>query len=384
MLQTPIFLDNNSTTAVDQKVLDQMMPYFSVKYGNAASRTHAYGWVAEEAVSYARARVAELIGASSDEIIFTSGSTESANLAIKGVAEAYASKGNHLVVSQAEHKAVLDTASDLEKKGFPVTWLPVSGDGLTDPDMVRNAIRPETILVAVMAANNETGVIQPVDEIGNICNEKGVIFFCDATQAAGKIRIDVNEMMAGLLCISAHKMYGPKGTGALYVRRKNPRVKPAAQIHGGGHELGLRSGTLNVPAIVGFGESCRMMFAGWWDHAARTSAWRTRLEQGLMLSDEVYINGSVKNRLPNTTNLMIKGVPAASLISVLPELAFSAGSACSSANPEPSHVLLAMGRSAEEAGCSVRFSLGKNNTEEEIIFAMEMITAAIKKIRSGV
>lgn len=381
MIKTPIYFDNNATTPVNENVLQAMLPYFSHNFGNASSNTHAFGWVAMEAVKEARNQVATFIGASPDEITFTSGATEAINMALCGAFDVYAAKGNHIITVQTEHKAVLDTLSYLEKKGAVVTRLPVSRDGLIDLEMLEKSINPKTILIAVMYANNETGVLQPISDIGKMAHQREVLFLCDATQAAGKVLFNVDDINADLLCLSAHKYYGPKGAGALYIRRKNPKVKITPYIYGGGHENGLRSGTLNVPAIVGFGKSSELAGNNWWDYAFHTSNLRTRLEQNLLELGDVFCNGTSKNRLPNTSNLTIKGVKSGQLISALPFIAFSTGSACSSANPEPSHVLLAMGLSKEEANCSVRFSLGINNTAEEINFALDKIKEAVGRLR---
>jgi cysteine desulfurase len=379
MLSLPVYLDNNATTPVDEDVLQSMLPYFTKKFGNAASRTHVFGWIAHEAVEHARLQVASLIGAEPGEITFTSGSTESINLALKGAFESYSKKGNHFITVATEHKAVLDTLAVLEQKGATLTVLPVSRDGIIDLDLLEKSIRRDTIMIAVMSANNETGVMQPVDEIGNIAHSHGVLFFCDATQSAGKSRIDVNEMKADIVCLSAHKIYGPKGTGAIYCRRKSPRVRLAPLIHGGGHESGLRSGTLNVPGIVGFGEACRLAGEKLWQFSSEVSILRTSLEQALTRRQGVAINGSVKDRLPNTTNMCFKGIPAADLVKQLPDLAFSTGSACSSADPGPSHVLIAMGLTKQDAESSVRFSLGRYTTAEEINFAIDRITLFMNK-----
>ncbi|MBL7892319.1 MAG: IscS subfamily cysteine desulfurase [Bacteroidia bacterium] len=368
-----IYLDYNSTTPVDDRVLKTMLPYFSEKFGNAASKTHALGWVAEEAVKNARERVAQLINCTEQELIFTSGATEAINLAIKGVYEAYQTKGKHLVVAATEHKAVLDTCKALERKGAEITYLPVDREGLIDLNQLSNSIIPSTILVCVMFANNETGVIQPIEQIAAIVHSKGSIFMSDATQAVGKVNVDVQAEGIDLLCLSAHKLYGPKGAGALYVRRKNPRVTLAAQIHGGGHERGLRSGTLNVPAVVGLGKACDIAKAEMWDDAQRISKLRTLLEQSLLEIDGVFVNGSQKNRLPNVTNLSFTGIKADSLIAKLQDIAISTGSACSSAIPEPSHVLMAMGLTQEQAYSAIRFSLGKYTTEEEVKIVISII-----------
>ncbi len=411
-----IYLDYNSTTPVDPRVLEAMLPYFSEKFGNPASKTHAAGWVAEAAVELARERVAKIIGATTSEIIFTSGSTEAINLAIKGVWGMYASspsllhkeKGvevkNHIITVQAEHKAVLDTCKLLETKGARVTYLGVDREGLIDLQELRDSITHQTMLVAVMYANNETGVIQPISEISKIVHEKGCLFMCDATQAVGKINVDVSNtpnlppnVEAGggidLLCFSSHKMYGPKGAGALFVRRKNPRVTLFPQIHGGGHERGLRSGTLNVPAIVGFGKACEIAMEELESDAKRISALRDQLEGSFVAMGNNFVNGCPSTfgggarggylRLPNTTNLSFSGIKADSLISKLPDIAISTGSACTSAIPEPSHVLKAMGLSDEMSYASVRFSLGKFTTKEEVDYATEKIKNAIKQRREN-
>ncbi len=366
-----IFLDYNSTTPVDPIVFEEMLPYFTKEFGNAASRTHAFGWRAADAVELSRKRIADFLNTSEQEIIFTSGSTEAINLSIKGVAEAYAIKGKHIVTVSTEHKAVLETCLHLERQGYEITRLPVLSDGMLDLEVLTNAIRPDTILVSVMLANNETGVIHPVNQIAQIVHEKNSILFTDATQAAGKIRVDVNELGADLLCISAHKVYGPKGAGALFVRRKNPRVTLIPQMDGGGHERGLRSGTLNVPGIVGLGKACELAQTNLWEESARISILRSKLEQALTESDKATINGNIKNRLPNTTNICFHGIKADSLIKKHPSIALATGSACSSALPEPSHVLMAMGMSEEDAYSSVRFSLGRFTTEEEIKFVIQ-------------
>jgi cysteine desulfurase len=370
-----IYLDYNSTTPVDERVLQTMLPYFSQKFGNAASRTHALGWVAEEAVKIAREQVAQLINCSEQELVFTSGATEAINLAIKGVFETYQTKGKHIITVATEHKAVLDTCKALEKKGAQITYLPVDREGLIDLSQLNNSITPATILVSVMYANNETGVIQPIEQIAKIVHDKGCIFMTDATQAVGKIKIDVEADGIDLLCLSAHKFYGPKGAGALYVRRKDPRVSLFPLIHGGGHERGLRSGTLNVPAIVGLGKACEIASAEMWDDAQRISALRTILEQSLLDIKGVHVNGSQKNRLPNVTNLSFAGLKADSIITKISDIAVSTGSACSSAVPEPSHVLMAMGLIQEEAYSAIRFSLGKFTTREEVDYAVGKVSA---------
>jgi cysteine desulfurase len=377
-----IYLDYNSTTPVDSRVLEAMLPYFTEKFGNAASKTHSFGWVAEAAVEQARERVGKLINAIPNEIIFTSGATEAINLALKGVFENYQSKGNHIVTVSTEHKAVLDTCQYLETKGAQVTYLPVNREGLIDLNQLSNSITQSTILVCVMYANNETGVIQPINEIAKIVHEKGSIFMCDATQAVGKIKVDVESDGIDLLSLSAHKMYGPKGIGSLFVRRKNPRVTLSPLIHGGGHERGLRSGTLNVPGIVGLGKACEIAEKEMWDDATRISQLRTMLEQKLLDIGNVFVNGSIKNRLPNVTNLSFSGIKADSLIAQLPDIAVSSGSACTSAIAEPSHVLKAMEISDEMAYSSIRFSLGKFTTKEEIEITLGKIKEKIKEIKS--
>jgi len=366
-----VYLDYNATTPVDERVLEKMLPFFSEKFGNAASKTHSFGWEADEAVKKSREQVAAFLNALEGEIVFTSGATEAINLAIKGVAEAYVSKGKHIVTLSTEHKAVLDTCRHLEKLGMEVTILPVLKDGMVDTDQIQKSVRNDTVLVCVMLANNETGVLHPINHIADIVHEKGSLLFTDATQAAGKIRIDVNELKADLLCISAHKMYGPKGAGALYVRRKNPRVTLTAQIDGGGHEKNLRSGTLNVPGIAGLGEACVLAAENFWDDTSVMSLLRTKLEQELTSTGKVSINGNIKNRLPNTTNLLFHGLKAEEILHNVNGIALSTGSACSSALPEPSHVLLGMGLTKEEAFSSIRFSLGRFTTDQEIGLVIE-------------
>lgn len=362
-----IYLDYNSTTPVDPKVLEAMLPYFTEKFGNAASSTHAWGWTASAVVERAREQVAQLIGAEPNEIIFTSGATEGINLAIRGVAHAYASAGNHIVIACTEHKAVLDTAKDLANIGIECSELGVDREGKIDLLELQNSIRPDTILVAVMMANNETGVLQDCTEIGRICRERKILFLSDTTQAIGKMRVNVAEQNLDLCTLSAHKIYGPKGIGALYVRRKNPRVTLHAQITGGGHERGLRSGTLNVPAIVGFGKACELAGEGLWDYGIHTSRWRTFIEQQLTIEfGHGFINGSTRSRLPNTSNICFPKIKSEKLIKALPNLGMSMGSACTSAVLQPSHVLTAMGLKESEIYSSVRISLGKSTTEEEI------------------
>jgi len=354
-----------------------MLPYFTEKFGNAASRTHAFGWIADDAVKTARQQVAGLIHCLDQEIVFTSGATEAINLAIKGVWDNYQSKGNHIITVKTEHKAVLDTCKALEKKGATVTYLSVDREGLIDLQELKNALTPQTILVAVMYSNNETGVIQPIAQIAELAHANGSFFMSDATQAIGKINIDVQDEHIDLLCMSAHKLYGPKGVGALYVRRKDPRVTLFPQMDGGGHERGLRSGTLNVTGIVGLGKACEIAQQEMWDDAARISRLRTRLEQLLCELPGVFVNGSIRHRLYTTTNLSFQGMRSEMLISKIPNIAVAMGSACTSATAEPSHVLKAMGLSDADSYSSIRFSLGKYTTEEEIKQAIDQITAAL-------
>lgn len=382
MLNLPIYLDNNSTTQMDSRVFEAMVPYFIEHFGNAASKSHSFGWVAEEAVNYAREQVARLIGGEPKEIIFTSGATEADNLALKGVFEMYASKGNHIITTVTEHKAVMDTCKHIEKRGGEITYLPVNNEGLVDLQQLESAIRPNTILIAVMYANNETGTIMPVGEISRIARKHGALFFTDATQAAGKIQVDVNADGIDLMACSAHKLYGPKGVGALYVRRKNPRVKVTAQIDGGGHERGMRSGTLNVPGIVGFGKACEIAMLEMKEEATRITALRDKLESGLAAIPETMINGCKTHRLPNTSNMLFKYVKGADLMTSLnKEIAVSAGSACTSASLEPSYVLKAMGLSDDLAHSALRFSLGRFTTEEQIDYAVNAVKDAVIKLR---
>ncbi len=382
MLQLPVYLDNNATTCCDPSVVEAMLPYFSQRYGNAASHTHSFGWMAEEAVDIARKQVAALIHADATEIVFTSGATESDNLALKGVFENYAAKGNHIITVATEHKAVLDSCRHIEKKGGNVTYLQVKDDGLIDLEELKKNIQPTTILIAVMYANNETGVIQPVKEISTIAKQSGVLFFCDAAQAAGKINVDVIEDGIDLLSVSAHKMYGPKGIGALYVRRKNPRVNLAAQIDGGGHERNRRSGTLNVPAIVGFGKACELCMDEMKNESQRLQTLRNKLEQGIIEKTGATVNGNLQHRLPHVTNLSFKGTTANNIMMrINSKLAVSSGSACTSALPEPSYVLKAMHLDDELANASLRFALGRFTTAEEIDFAIQEISDVVKKLR---
>ncbi len=381
-MKTPIYLDNHATTQMDPRVLDAMLPYFTQYFGNAASRNHEFGWVAEQAVDKARKQIADLIGTSAREIIFTSGATESDNLAIKGVAEMYAEKGNHIITAATEHKAVLDTCKKLEKNGYRVTYLPVKGDGLIDLDMLREAITDKTILVTIMYANNEIGVLQPVAEIGKICREKGVLFHTDGVQAIGKVPVDVNRDHIDLMSITAHKLYGPKGVGALYVRRKNPRVQLTAQMDGGGHERGMRSGTLNVPGIVGLGEACAICQREMPEETKRLRYLRDKLRSKLESElDEVYLNGSWEHRLPHSLNLSFAYVEGESLLMGINDVAVSSGSACTSATLEPSYVLKALGLGDDIAHSSIRFGIGRFNTEEEIDYVADKLIHVVRKLR---
>lgn len=377
-----VYLDNHATTPVDPRVLDAMIPFFSEKFGNAASRSHRYGWEAEKAVELARRRIAELAGAPAREIIFTSGATESDNLAIKGAIEAGRKKGNHIVTVATEHKAVLDTVKHLEREGCRVTVLPVQRDGLLDLDVFRSALSQDTVVASVMYANNEIGTVQPVAEIGAICRQRGVLFHCDAVQAFGKIPLDVDRDQIDLMSLSAHKLYGPKGVGALYVRRRNPRASLVAQMDGGGHEAGLRSGTLNVPAIVGFGQACALCAREMEAEAARTSALRDGLMKRLIGGlDGVSVNGTMRHRLPGNLNVTFDGVDAEALLLAVPGVALSTGSACSSAAVEPSHVLLALGMDRNQVQSSVRFGVGRFNTAEEVETAGGQVVEAARRIR---
>ncbi len=381
-VKLPIYMDNHATTPVDPRVLQEMLPYFSEKFGNAASRNHVFGWVAEEAVEQARERIAKLIGATSKEIIFTSGATESDNLAIKGAAEMYREKGNHVITVVTEHKAVLDTCKRLEKYGFRVTYLPVQKDGLIDLDDLRRAMDDKTILVTIMAANNEIGVLQPIAEIGKLCHEKGVVFHTDATQAVGKVPIDVQKMNIDVMSISGHKMYGPKGVGALYVRRKGPRVQLSPIIDGGGHERGMRSGTLNVVNIVGLGKACEICMNEMPEEACRLAGLRNRLKDRIMGKlDEVYVNGSMEHRLPNNLNISFAYVEGESLLMGINDVAVSSGSACTSATLEPSYVLKALGTGDELAHSSIRFGLGRFNTEAEVDYVADRVIETVRRLR---
>lgn len=382
MLKLPIYLDNNATTPMDPRVLEAMTPYFLEHFGNAASRNHPFGWEAEEAVDYAREQVAKLVGADPKEIIFTSGATEADNLAIKGVFEMYATKGNHIITATTEHKAVLDTCKHIEKIGGEVTYLQVKPDGLIDLKELEAAIRPNTILIAIMYANNEIGTIMPIKEMSAIARKHGVLVFTDATQAVGKIPVDVNKDGIDLMAFSAHKMYGPKGVGALYVRRKNPRVKVTAQMDGGGHERGMRSGTLNVPGIVGFGKACEIAMQDMEEDTKRISILRDKLETALMKLEEAYINGSTEHRLPHVTNISFKHVEGEGLLMGFNKnIALSSGSACTSASLEPSYVLKALGLGDDLAHSSLRFGLGRFTTEEQIDYTIKAISETVLKLR---
>jgi cysteine desulfurase len=375
-------MDNHATTPVDPRVIDAMLPYFTEKFGNAASRNHSFGWAGEEAVENARAQVASLIGATPKEIIFTSGATESDNLMIKGVAEMYREKGNHIITQAIEHKAVLDTCKRLEKYGYEVTYLPVQRDGRVDPEDVRKAITPKTILITIMYANNEIGIINPMTEIGKIAKEHGIIFAVDGVQAVGKIPVDVQKDNIDLLSISAHKIYGPKGVGALYVRRRNPRVQLSAIIDGGGHERGMRSGTLNVTGIIGLGKACELAQQEMPEESKRLRALRDRLKAGLEAKlDEVYINGSLEHRLPNNLNMSFAYVEGESLLMGINDVAVSSGSACTSATLEPSYVLKALGVGEDLAHTSIRFGLGRFNTEEEVDYVTDKMVQVVTKLR---
>jgi cysteine desulfurase len=381
-MKLPIYLDNHATTPMDPRVLDAMLPYFREDFGNAASRNHVFGWKAEEAVETSRKQIADLIGANPKEIVFTSGATESNNLAIKGVAEMYAEKGNHIITVASEHKAVLDTTKHLEKLGRRVTYLPLQKDGLIDLDMLRDAITDKTILVSVMYANNEIGVVQPIAEIGKICKEKGVLFHSDAVQAVGKIPVNVIADNIDLMSLTAHKLYGPKGVGALYVRRKSPRVQLAAQMDGGGHERGMRSGTLNVPGIVGLGAACAIAKAEMAEESAKLRTLRDRLMNKLTSElDEVFINGSMEHRLPHNLNISFAYVEGESLLMGINEIAVSSGSACTSATLEPSYVLKSLGMGDDLAHSSIRFGIGRFNTEEEIDYTANKLIEVVRKLR---
>jgi cysteine desulfurase len=377
-------MDYHSTTPVDPRVLEEMIPYFTQKFGNAASRSHAFGWAAEEAVDYARERVAKLVNAQSEkEIVFTSGATESNNVAIKGVAEFYKDKGDHIITTVIEHKAVLDTCKRLEKEGFTVTYLPVKKDGRVDPAAVEAAITDKTILVSVMLANNEIGTVQPLEEIGKITRAKGVLLHSDAVQGVGKVDFDVQKMNVDLASITAHKIYGPKGVGALYVRRSKPRVRLVAQMDGGGHERGMRSGTLNVPSIVGFGKAAEIMRLEGKEEGVKLLALRERLRNKLQSSlEETFVNGSMEHRLPGNLNISFAFVEGEAMMMAIKDVAVSSGSACTSASLEPSYVLRALGVGDELAHSSIRFGLGRFNTEEEVDYVAKLVIEKVEHLRN--
>jgi cysteine desulfurase len=382
MLKLPVYLDNNATTPCDPRVVETMLPYFTEIFGNASSRNHSYGWAAEAAIDLAREQVAALIGADPKEIIFTSGATEADNLALKGVFEMYADKGNHIITTEIEHKAILDTCKHLEKLGATITYLKVNSEGLPDLKELEAAITPKTILVAIMYANNEIGVINPIREISALAKKHGVLMMSDITQAAGKVPVDVNRDGIDLATFSAHKIYGPKGIGALYVRRKSPRVKVIAQIDGGGHERGMRSGTLNVTGIVGFGKACEISLQEMESEGKRLSVLRNKLETALLQLEESYVNGSLANRLPHVSNISFKYVEGdALMMGFNKNIALSSGSACTSASPEPSYVLKGLGLGDDLAHSSLRFGLGRFTTEEEIDFTIQTVTDTVNKLR---
>ncbi len=381
-VKLPIYMDNHATTPMDPRVLEAMVPYFTGKFGNAASRNHGFGWEAEQGVEAAREQIAKLIGATAKEIIFTSGATESNNLAIKGIAEMYRERGNHIITQVTEHKAVLDTCKRMEKSGFKVTYLPVKADGLVDLDQLKAAMTDKTVLVSIMFANNEIGVVQPVAEIGKLCHERNVIFHTDGVQAVGKIPVDVNALNIDVMSLTAHKLYGPKGVGALYVRRRNPRVQISEQINGGGHERGMRSGTLNVPGIVGFGKAAEIAREEMEAEGKRQLALRTRLQQKLEGAlDYVHINGSMEHRLPGNLNMSFVYVEGESLLMGINDIAVSSGSACTSATLEPSYVLKALGLGDDVAHSSIRFGLGRFNTEAEVDYVADKLIDVVLKLR---
>jgi cysteine desulfurase len=381
-MKLPIYMDYHATTPVDPRVLEAMLPYFTEHFGNSASRNHAFGWAAEEAVETARKQVADLIGANAKEIIFTSGATESNNLAIKGVAEMYREKGNHIITAVTEHKAVIDTCKKLEKQGGRVTYLPVQKDGRIDLDDLRAAITDKTVLITLMTANNEIGVLQPIAEIGAIAKEKGILFHTDAVQAVGKVPFSVTDTKVDLASMSAHKMYGPKGVGALFVRRRNPRVLLAEQISGGGHERGMRSGTLNVPGIVGLGKAAEIARAEMAAEGERLRKMRDRLNAKLHAAlDELYINGSMEHRLPHNLNVSFAYVEGESLLMGINDVAVSSGSACTSASLEPSYVLKALGAGDDLAHSSIRFGLGRWTTDEEVDYVVDKLTTVVRRLR---
>lgn len=381
-LKLPIYLDNHSTTKVDPRVVEAMLPYFTEHYGNAASKHHEFGWKAEAAVENARRQVAALVGCDAKEVVFTSGATESINLALKGVAGQYVSKGNHIITAATEHKAVLDTCERLKKAGFSVTYLPVDRTGRVDPDDVKRAVTRNTILVSIMMANNEIGTVAPIAEIASICREQGITFHTDATQAVGKISLDFRTLGIGLMSFSAHKMYGPKGVGALCIRSSNPAISLAPQMDGGGHERGFRSGTLNVPAIVGFGKAAEIARGEMERDRVRIAALRSMLEDGIRARlDDVSVNGHSTERLPNNTNLTFHGVQADRLIMDMKDIAVSTGSACSSSLPEPSHVLRAIGLTDDDVLSSIRFGLGRFTSADEIEYTIHRVVQTVKTIR---
>ncbi|MDH3770508.1 MAG: IscS subfamily cysteine desulfurase [Nitrospirota bacterium] len=381
-MKLPIYLDNNSTTPCDPRVVEVMLPYFTEKFGNSASRNHTFGWEPEEGVEHARKQIAHIIGADAKEIIFTSGATESNNLAMQGIVAMYREKGDHIITSATEHRAVIDTAKYLEKKGVTVTFLPVDKAGMVSPDDVRNAITDKTILISVMLANNEIGTINPIAEIGKVAKEKGIIFHCDATQGVGKIPVNVQEMGIDLMSFTSHKIYGPKGVGALYVRRRAPRVRLEPMIYGGGHERGMRSGTLPVPLIVGFGKACELCEQEMPTEAVRMAKMRDRLQEGIMgTMEEVYLNGHPTERLPGNLNISFAYVEGEALLMGVKEIALSSGSACTSATLEPSYVLRALGVGSDLAHSSIRFGLGRFNTDEEIEYTIDRMIKAVTHLR---
>jgi cysteine desulfurase len=379
-MRLPIYLDYSATTPVDPRVAEKMIPYLTEFFGNPASRSHAFGWKAEAAVEEARAHVAALLGADPKEIVWTSGATEGNNLALKGAANFYKTKGKHIITQKTEHKAVLDTVRELERQGFEATYLDVESNGIVDLAKLKAAIRPDTILVSIMMVNNEIGVIQPVWEIGEICRDKGIIFHVDAVQGAGRVDIDVSKLKADLLTITAHKIYGPKGIGALYVRRK-PRVRIEAQIHGGGHERGFRSGTLATHQIVGFGEAARLARQEMASDNERVRKLRDKLWNSIKDMEEVYVNGDLERRIPHNLNVSFNFVEGESLIMAVKDIAVSSGSACTSASLEPSYVLRALGRNDELAHSSIRITLGRFTTEEEVNYAAGLIRRKVEKLR---
>jgi cysteine desulfurase len=381
-MKFPIFMDNHSTTPMDPRVLDAMLPYFVEKFGNAASRNHQFGWEAEEAVEQARKQIAKLIHCDAKEIVFTSGATESDNLALKGAVEMYKEKGDHIITCATEHRAVLDTCKSLEKRGIKVTYLPVGKDGRVNPDEVRKAITDKTILISIMLANNEIGTIHPIAEIGKIAKEKSILFHCDATQGVGKIPVDVDTLKVDLMSFTAHKIYGPKGVGALYVRKKGPRVRLAPQIDGGGHERGMRSGTLPVPLVVGFGKACELCEQEMSAESKRIAAMRDRLQAQIMEDlDECYLNGHPTERLPHNLNISFAYVEGEALLMGVKEIALSSGSACTSATLEPSYVLRALGVGSDLAHSSIRFGLGRFTTDEEVDYTAKRMVEAVKRLR---